>query len=79
MARSGQPMASSLVAELTRRLQGQGPALTPPFTWIEQRLSESGWTIQQLVQSENQQQAAHQVSISDSIGSRPILHREMTP
>ena len=73
MARSGQPMASSFIAELTRRLQGEGPALALPLTWIEQRLSGSGWTIQQSVQSENQQQAAHQVSISNSIGSLRFL------
>ena len=46
MARSNPPMASSFVAELARRLQGQGPALALPLTWIEQRLSESGLTIE---------------------------------
>jgi hypothetical protein len=69
MARSSPPLVSSFVAELARRLQGQGPALALPLTWIEQRLSETGLTIEQLVQSENRQQAADQVSISNSIGS----------
>jgi len=73
MARSSPPMVSSFVAELARRLQGQSPALALPLTWIEQRLSESGLTIEQLVQSENQQQAADQVSISNSIGSLRFL------
>jgi cellobiose phosphorylase len=73
MARSDPPMKSSFVAELTHRLQGQGPALAMPLTWIEQRLSECGLTIKQLVQSENQQQAADQVSISNSIGSLRFL------
>ena len=73
MARSNPPMVSSFVAELTRRLQGQGPALALPLTWIEQRLSESGLTIEELVQSENQQQAADQVSMSNSIGSLRFL------
>ena len=73
MARSNPPMVSSFVAELTRRLQGQGPALALPLTWIEQRLSESGLTIEQLVRSENQQQAADQVSMSNSIGSLRFL------
>ena len=73
MARSDPPMKSSFVAELTRRLQGQGPALAMPLTWIEQRLSECGLTIKQLVQSENQQQAADQVSMSNSIGSLRFL------
>ena len=73
MARSNPPMVSSFVAEFARRLQGQGPALALPLTWIEQRLSESGLTIEQLVQSENQQQAADQVSMSNSIGSLRFL------
>jgi cellobiose phosphorylase len=73
MARSEPPMVGAFVAELVRRLQGRGPALALPLTWIEQRLSESGQTIEQLVQSENQQQAADQVSISNSIGSLRVL------
>ncbi|MDH4027486.1 MAG: cyclic beta 1-2 glucan synthetase, partial [Nitrospirota bacterium] len=73
MARSGPPMVSSFVAELARRLKGQGPALALPLTWIEQRLSECGQTVEQLVQSENQQQAADQVSMSNSIGSLRVL------
>src|SRR5258706_12717502 len=66
-------MVSSFVAEFARRLQGQSPALALPLTWIEQQLSESGLTIEQLVQSENQQQAADQVSISNTIGSLRFL------
>jgi len=73
MARSNPPMVSSFVAEFARRLQGQSPALALPLTWIEQQLSESGLTIEQLVRSENQQQAADQVSISNTIGSLRFL------
>src|SRR5512137_841508 len=73
MARSNPPMVSSFVAEFARRLQGQSAALALPLTWIEQRLSESGQTIKQLVQLESQQQAADQVSIGNSIGSLRFL------
>ena len=73
MARSNPPMASSFVAELARRLQGQSAALALPLTWIEQRLSESGLTIEQLVQRETQAQASSQVSISNSINSLRFL------
>ena len=73
MARSNPPMVSSFIAELVRRLQGQGPALALPLTWIEQRLAESGSTIEQLVQSESQRQATDQVSISNSIASLRFL------
>ncbi len=73
MARSQPPMVSAFVAELARRLQGRGPALALPLTWIEQHLAESALTIEQLVQAENQQQASGQVSISNSIGSLRVL------
>ncbi len=69
MARSDPPMATSFVAELVRRLQGQSAALALPLTWIEQRLGENGLTIEHLVQLESQKQAACQLSISNSIGS----------
>ncbi len=73
MARSHPPMTTPFVSEFTRRLQGQSLALALPLTWIEQVLAESGLTIEQLVRSGNQQQAADQVSISNSIGSLRFL------
>jgi cyclic beta-1,2-glucan synthetase len=73
MARSDPPMVGSFVAEFARRLQGQSSALALPLTWIEQRLSENGLTTEQSVQAEIQQQAADQVSISNSIGSLRFL------
>ena len=73
MARSNPPMSTPFVSELARRLQGQGPALALPLTWIEQQLAESGLSIEQLVYAGNQQQAADQVSISNSIGSLRFL------
>ncbi len=73
MARSNPPMTTPFVSELARRLQGQGPALALPLTWIEQQLAESGLSIEQLVRAGNQQQAADQVSISNSIGSLRFL------
>jgi cyclic beta-1,2-glucan synthetase len=73
MARSDPPMTGPFVAELARRLQGHSSALALPLTWIEQRLSESSLTIEQLVQSENQQQAADQVSVGNSINSLRFL------
>ena len=73
MARSNPPMVSAFIAELVRRLQGHGPALALPLTWIEQRLAEESMTIEQMVQAETQQQAVDQVSISNSIGSLRFL------
>jgi len=73
MARSNPPMVSAFVAELARLLQGHSAALALPLTWIEQRLAESGETIEQLVQAEAQEQARDQVSISNTIGGLRFL------
>ena len=73
MARSDPPMSTPFVSELARRLQGRGPTLALALTWIEQQLAESGLNIEQLVRSGNQQQAAEQVSVSNSIGSLRLL------
>jgi cyclic beta-1,2-glucan synthetase len=73
MARSNPPMSGPFVAEMARRLQGQSPALALPLSWIEQRLFETGQSIEHLVQIEAQQQAASQVSISNSIASLRAL------
>ena len=73
MARSGQPMNSGFVAELARRLQGQSPSLTLALQWVTMRLAEAGLTIEQQIQAEIGQQAADQVSISNSIGSLRLL------
>ncbi|HWU76682.1 MAG TPA: glucoamylase family protein [Rhodanobacter sp.] len=73
MARSDPPMNGPFVAEMARRLQGHSPALALPLSWIEQRLSETGQSIEHLVQLEAQQQATAQVSVSNSIGSLRAL------
>ncbi|MFS8136856.1 MAG: cyclic beta 1-2 glucan synthetase, partial [Thermomonas sp.] len=73
MARSQPPRSSAFVAEVTRRLQGHSSALALPLTWIEQWLADGEQSISQLVQAENRQQAAEQVSISNSIGSLRLL------
>src|SRR6478672_4758873 len=73
MARSEPPMESTFVAELTRRLQEKGSSLSLPLNWIEQRLSEMGVTSNELIQLDNRNQAATQVSISNSINSLRFL------
>jgi cyclic beta-1,2-glucan synthetase len=40
MSRSQPPMVGPFVAELTRKLQGKGSALSLPLTWIEQHVSD---------------------------------------
>jgi cyclic beta-1,2-glucan synthetase len=73
MVRSKPALTNAFVAELARRLHGQGAALALPLAWMAQRLGESGETVEQRVQLEAQQQAANQLSVSNSIGSLRLL------
>ncbi len=73
MARSNPPMSSAYVSELIRQLRGKGSDLAMALNWIERQLSEIGLTSLELVNSENQKQAADQVSMSNSIGSLRLL------
>lgn len=73
MARSKPPMSGAYVSEFTRLLVGKGADLAIALNWIERQLSESGLTTAELVNSENQKQAADQVSMSNSIGSLRTL------
>ena len=57
MARSEPPMVGAFVAEIARQLQGQGPALALPLTWIEQHLSNTVRQLIGFVHLESQQQA----------------------
>lgn len=69
MARSKPVLAGPFVAALTRNLQGKGPSLALALSWMEQQLSGTGVTSSDLVQQENQRQAADQVSIRNCIGT----------
>jgi len=73
MARSGPPIVSAFVSELTRQLLGKGPGLAMSLNWIEEQLSDSGRTGAELVNAENKKQTADQVSVSNSIGSLRLL------
>ncbi|HTE32748.1 MAG TPA: glucoamylase family protein, partial [Chryseolinea sp.] len=73
MARSNPPMVSAFVAEFTRKLQWKGLDLNLALTWVEQHLAESSSTINQMVLTENQKQAADQLSMSNSINSLRFL------
>src|SRR5258708_8415391 len=69
MARSRPVLDSPFVAAFTRKLQGKGPALALPLTWMEQQLTAAGTSSNDLVRQENQKQAVNQVSVRNSIGT----------
>jgi hypothetical protein len=66
-------MTAPFVSEFVRLLQGQSPVLGLALSWIEQRLAEPGFTTDQLIQAGNQNQAADQVTIGNSISSLRFL------
>ncbi|ACZ77398.1 glycosyltransferase 36 [Dickeya parazeae Ech586] len=79
LARSRPPLSSAFVAEMVRRLQGRGAMLALPLTWVEQRLAESGITTDVLIRRFNQQLAASQLSVSNSIaGLRQLSETNWT-
>src|SRR5439155_10300803 len=73
MARAEPDLSGAFLAELTRHLQGHGPHFALVNTWLEQRLSEQGLTVEQLVRADGQAQASDQVSIGNSIGGLRAL------
>src|SRR5208283_5402863 len=73
MAQSALPLSSAFVAEFSQRLSRQSPAMHLARTWLEQRLTDQGLFIEQLVQLESQNQAADQVSVSHTINSLRLL------
>ena len=73
MSKSHIDFTSAFVAEFTRRLQGKGQNLAMPLTLLEQTLNEKGQTSEELINIENQKQAANQVSIRNSIESIRLI------
>jgi len=73
MVREDPPLTSAFVAEFARRLRARNPGLTLPMSWLEQQLAETNRTIEQLIEIASQNQAADQVSMSNSIGSLRFL------
>jgi len=73
MAKVDLHLSDSFVAEFVRQLHGQSPAFNLPIVWLEKKLAETGLTIERLIQSANQKQAADQLSISNTIESLRFL------
>jgi len=73
MARSTLPLSSAFVAEFSQRLSRQSSVMYLARTWLEQRLTDQGLSMENLVRLESQNQAAEQVSVSHTINSLRFL------
>jgi len=73
MVRSDPKMSGAFLAEFTRHLQLKSSHLAFANSWLEHRVATQGFTLEQLVLSEAQTQAANQISIGNSITSLRFL------
>ncbi len=69
MVRENPPLTTAFVAQFNQALQGRGWTSNFVLAWLEQRLSEQGQTIENVVRAESQSQAANQASMANSIAS----------
>ncbi|MCU1266410.1 MAG: phosphorylase [Acidobacteria bacterium] len=63
----------AFIVELMQRLREQDTAVTPVFNWIEKQLRAQATSIEQVMQSEHQRQAAAQVTVGNIITSMRLL------
>ncbi len=73
LAKSNQKLSHAFVTEFWQHMQKTSPKTKLVLGWIEEQLGEQGTTIEQMVHSESQSQAANQVSVGNSITSLRFL------
>ena len=66
-------LPQAFVVQLTQRLREQDPALMPVTDWLEKQLARQGTSIEQVIHSEHQRQAATQVTVGNIITSMRLL------
>lgn len=69
IAGSGQKLSCAFVAELARRMQGQGALSIDSLKWIEDELGKSGESIDLLIRKDSLNKAKDQLSISNTLTS----------
>jgi len=73
MARAVQPPGAGFVAELARRLQGQGAALAQVLEWVGARLADEGTTVEEQLRFDAAGQAADEESVANSLASLRLV------
>jgi cyclic beta-1,2-glucan synthetase len=66
-------LGKAFVVQLSQRLREQDPAVSPAIEWLEERLEADGESVEQLVHSEHQLQAAAQATVGNIITSMRLL------
>jgi cyclic beta-1,2-glucan synthetase len=66
-------LPQTFLVQLIQRLREQHPSVMPVMDWIEKQLSRQGTTVEQVIHSEHQRQAAAQVTVGNIITSMRLL------
>src|SRR5690349_10271827 len=63
----------AFLVQLVQRLREQHPSVMPVMDWIEKQLAQQGASVEQIIHSEHQRQAAAQVTVGNIITSMRLL------
>ncbi len=66
-------LPQTFLVQLVQRLREQHPSVMPVMDWLEKRISQDGVSIEQVIHSEHQRQAAAQVTVGNIITSMRLL------
>ena len=67
------PLSEIFAAQLAKRLRHLDPATTPAVGWLEDRLTEQGQSIDEVVQHAHQRQAVSNVTVRNIITSMRLM------
>ncbi len=74
MVSDNPPLSTAFVAQFTQALKGRDASSNFVMAWLEQRLSERGQTIEEVVRAESQTQTADQASMANTIASLRLVN-----
>src|SRR5687768_948588 len=63
----------TFLVQLVQRLREQHPSVMPVMDWIERQLGRQGTSVEQIIHTEHQRQAAAQVTVGNIITSMRLL------
>jgi cyclic beta-1,2-glucan synthetase len=63
----------AFLVQLVQRLREQHPSVMPVMDWIEKQVTKQGTTVEQIIHSEHQRQAAAQVTVGNIITSMRLF------
>ncbi|MEE3662857.1 glucoamylase family protein [Brenneria sp. g21c3] len=67
------PLSETFAAQLVKRLRDQDPRTTPALGWLEQRLSQQGRTMDDVVQNAQQRLGVSNVTVRNIITSMRLI------